>query len=94
MQSTFTQQEEWPAKIAAWQHSGKSMAAWCRENSESYYSFLYWRKRVTALAPGSFLELTVPAAPISLECNGVFVHVSKGFDPGLLTNILSVLKGD
>lgn len=94
MQSTSTQQEEWPAKIAAWQHSGKSMAAWCRENSESYYSFLYWRKRVTALAPGSFLELTVPAAPISLECNGVFVHVSKGFDPGLLTNILSVLKGD
>ena len=27
-------------------------------------------------------------------CNGVLVHISKGFDPGLLTDILSVLKAD
>jgi len=92
MQSPSTQLEEWPAKIAAWQHSGMSIAAWCRENSENYYRFLYWRNRVAAPAPGSFLELTLPAAPISLECNGVLVHVSKGFDPGLLDDILLVLK--
>jgi hypothetical protein len=92
VQSISTQ--EWPAKIAAWQHSGKSIAAWCRENSESYYRFLYWRKRVTEPTPGRFLELTLPATPISLECNGVLVHVSKGFDPGLLADILSVVKGD
>lgn len=71
-----------------------SMAAWCRENSESYYRFQYWRKRVAASAPGKFLELTPPAAPISLECNGVLVHVSKGFDHGLLADILSVLQRD
>jgi len=44
--------------------------------------------------PGRFLELTLPAAPISLECNGVIVHISKGFDSGLLADILSVLKRD
>jgi len=87
--------QEWPAKIAAWQHSGKSIAAWCRENSESYYRFIYWRKRAAESAPGRFLELTPPAAAsISLECNGVLVHIPKGFDPGLLADILSVLKGD
>jgi hypothetical protein len=90
MQAASTQ--EWSAKIAAWRRSGMSIAAWCRENSESYYRFLYWRKRVAAPDPGSFLELTLPAAPISLECNGVLVHVSKGFDPGLLDGILLVLK--
>lgn len=90
MQATSTQ--ELSAKIAAWQSSGMSLAAWCRENAESYYRFLYWRKRLSPLAPGKFLELTPPAAPISLECSGVLVHVSKGFDPGLLADILSVLK--
>lgn len=85
---------DWPAKIAAWQHSGMSMAAWCRENSESYYRFQYWRKRVAAPVQGRFLELTPPAAPISLECNGVLVHVSKGFDNRLLADILSVLRTD
>ena len=90
MQAASTQ--EWSSKVAAWQRSGMSVSAWCRENSESYYRFLYWRKRVVAPVPGGFLELTLPTAPISLECNGVLVHVSKGFDPGLLDDILLVLK--
>lgn len=93
MQTTSTQ--EWSVKITAWQHSGMSVAAWCRENSENYHCFLYWRKRLATSAPGNFLELTLPAtAPISLECNGVVVHVPRGFDPGLLADILSVLKAD
>jgi len=93
MQATSTQQ--WSVKIAAWQHRGMKIAAWCRENSENYHRFLYWRRRLATSAPGSFLELTLPAAAtISLECNGVLVHVPREFDPGLLADILSVLKGD
>jgi hypothetical protein len=92
MMSTPTQ--EWLAKITAWQQSGMTLAAWCRENSENYQRFLYWRKRLAAPDLGRFLELTAPAAPISLECNGILVHISKGFDPGLLADILSVLKAD
>lgn len=92
MMSTPTQ--EWSAKITAWQQSGMTLAEWCREHTENYHRFLYWRKRLAAPDLGRFLELTAPAAPISLECNGVFVHISKGFDPGLLADILSVLKAD
>ena len=93
MMSTPTQ--EWSAKITAWQQSGMNVAAWCRENSENYHRFLYWRKRLASPAPASFLELTLPAAiPISLECNGVLVYVSRGFDPELLADILFVLKAD
>ena len=91
MMSTPTQ--EWSAKITAWQQSGMTLAQWCRKNSENYHRFLYWRKRLAAPGPGRFLELTVPVAPISLECNGVLVHISKGFDSGLLVDLLSVLRG-
>ena len=86
--------QEWSAKITAWQRSGMTLAGWCRENSESYYRFQYWRKRLTTPDAGRFLELTVPASPITLECCGVLVHISKGFDTGLLSDILAVLKAD
>lgn len=89
-----TPSQEWSAKITAWQQSEMTLARWCRDNFENYHRFLYWRKRLAAPDPGKFLELTIPAAPISLECNGVLVHISKGFDPGLLAGILSVLKAD
>ena len=90
----ITSNQQWSVKVAAWQSSGMNVAEWCRKNSENYHRFLYWRKRLATPDPGTFLELTLPAAPISLECNGVVVHVSKGFDPGLLVEILSVLKRD
>jgi hypothetical protein len=86
---------EWTAKIAAWRHSGLSIAVWCRENAEGYHRFLYWRKRLQTpetSASGRFVALRLPAMPISLECNGVYVHVSAGFDAGLLEDILSLLK--
>jgi hypothetical protein len=87
--------EEWTDKIAAWRRSGLSIAAWCRENAEGYHRFLYWRKRLeTPERPkaGRFVELSLGSAPISLECNGIYVHVSEGFDAGLLEDILSLLK--
>lgn len=87
--------QKWSAKIAAWQDSGLSLAAWCRQNAVNYQSATHWRRRLTAIerpAPGMFLELTLPPAPISLECNGVLVHVSRGFDSALLADVLSVLK--
>jgi len=86
---------EWTAKIAVWRQSGMSIAAWCRDNAEGYHRFLYWRKRLQSPQvpePGRFVELSLASSPISLECNGVLVHVSPGFDARLLEDILSLLK--
>ena len=86
---------EWTGKIAAWRSSGLSIAAWCRENSVGYHRFLYWRGRLQQpehQEPGKFVAVSLAATPISLECNGIFVHVSAGFDPGLLGDILSLLR--
>jgi hypothetical protein len=88
----------WPARLADWRRSGLSIAAWCRNHAVSYQTFLYWRRRLDDHLPeptGIFVQLTTPAEPepIALECNGVFVHVPAGFDPGLLRDILALLKG-
>ena len=92
--------QNWSTKIAAWRHSGLSLPAWCRENAESYHRAIYWRKRLQPsdrCETGGFVELTVPAAPIApitLECNGILVHIAPGFDPAFLADVLSVLKRD
>lgn len=89
--------QEWMEKLAAWRSSGLSIAAWCRQNAEGYHRFLYWRKRLEpqrSAVPGRFVELTLGhgQSPLYLECNGIYLHVDKGFDPSLLTEVLAVLK--
>lgn len=89
--------QQWTEKLADCRGSGLSIAAWCRHNGEGYHRFLYWRKRLDAAqtAPsGRFVELTVgpTRTALCLECNGVYLHVDRGFDPGLLSDILVLLK--
>lgn len=93
--SSVAMQEEWSGKIAAWRESGLSVAAWCRDHTENYHRFLYWRKRLAVPViqqTGRFVELELAAPPLALECNGVYVHVSSGFDAGLPGEVLTVLK--
>ncbi len=90
-----SQTPAWTNKIAAWRSSGLSVAAWCRENSVGYHRFLYWRDRLQQpehRETGKFVTVSLATTPISLECNGVYVHVTAGFDPGLLGDILLLLK--
>lgn len=89
--------QEWTEKLEAWRNSGLSIAAWCRQNDEGYHRFLYWRRRLKPQRlsiPGKFVEFSLGhgGSPLRLECNGIFLHVGPGFDAGLLTEILVVLK--
>jgi hypothetical protein len=86
--------QEWTDKIAAWRESGQSIAAWCRQHDESYYRFIYWRKRLgpKQKKTGGFVELTFETSSLSLECNGLTLHIERGFDRELLRDVLSVLR--
>lgn len=86
--------QQWSEKIAAWRESGLSVAAWCRQNNEGYHRFLYWRNRLRqkAMPSGRFVELTVETSSLAVECNGVTLHIERGFDRELLREVLSVLK--
>lgn len=90
--------QEWTQKLADQRSSGLSIAAWCRQNAQGYHRFRYWKKRLESQQPvapsGRFVELAVASSrsPLCLECNGIYLHVDHGFDPGLLSEVLAVLK--
>ncbi len=70
---------DWSAKLSAWRLSGKSGAAWCRDNGIGYYQL-------------QFVPLSVASTPLRIECNGVYMHVSSGFNPVLLREVVSALR--
>ena len=89
-----TLKEQWAEKITAWRESGLSIAAWCRQNNEGYHRFLYWGKRLeqNTQPSGRFVELSIESSTLAVECNGVTLHIERGFDRELLRQVLSVLK--
>lgn len=86
----------WSDRLSAWRLSGKTGAAWCRDNGIGYYQFQYWRDKLRRSKPpeqaGHFVPLTVTATPLRLEYNGVYLHVPSGFDPNLLREVISALR--
>ncbi len=87
---------DWSARLSAWRLSGKSGAAWCRDHGIGYYQFQYWRKKLRRSGQhgntGQFVPLSVASIPLRLECNGIYLHVSSGFDPVLLRDVISALR--
>jgi len=87
---------DWSARLSAWRISGKSGLAWCRDNAISYDQFKYWQKKLQRVGhygkPGQFVPLVIASTPLRIECNGVYLHVSSGFDPALLREVVSVLR--
>jgi hypothetical protein len=87
---------DWSARISAWQSSGKSGAAWCRDNGIGYYQFQYWRDKFRQSRQqgtnGQFVALKIASPSLRIECNGTYLHVSPGFDPLLLREVVSALR--
>ena len=87
---------DWSARLSAWRISGKSGAAWCRDNAIDYDQFKYWQKKlmrpVQHVKFGQFIPLEIASTPLRIECNGVYLHISSGFDHALLREVVSVLR--
>lgn len=89
---------DWSARLSAWQSSGKSGAAWCRDNGIGYYQFQYWRDKLLHSGQhkntGQFVSLKVASSSSSLriECNGASLYVVRGFDPVLFREVVSALR--
>lgn len=92
MLSEEQKQEYWADQIEQWQASGKSAAAWCREQKLVYHQFFYWKKR---LAPKeeAFVELEEPAdTGITLEIGQIRIEVTSNFDLKTLERLIRVLQ--
>lgn len=76
----------WEAHLAAWQTSGQSQTAYCREHGLLTQSFAYWRRKAMAAdQPARVVPISVVPrlhAPITLHhANGWALSVSSDVDP-------------
>ena len=104
MSDIEARRQEWEAWLELWRESGKSAAAWCRENSLPYWKFNYWRRRLDPTSPeeagqaGAAFTLLSGAEPdggtgVVLEVGRVRLLVQPGFDPNVLASVVGALAG-
>jgi len=84
--------------VEHWQRSGLSAAAFARANGLAVSTLDRWRAMVAkSPAPNvSFVRLEVarPVAPLVVEVGGARIRLERGFDAGLLREVLAALAGD
>lgn len=105
-QNRFAVRREWANKIEQWKLSGKKARTWCRENQVVYTTFLGWRNRLgdniakidnnRLPVKTQFIELKDPpkvSPSVSLEYDGVIIHLKGEFDATLLRKCVTALRG-
>ena len=92
--------QEWMEKINQQILSGKSIAAWCKEQAIPYHRFLYWHKRLQKPLPNlnirsSFVELPEDSSQVWIEIilQGAKLMISRDFDRASLLFCLKVFGG-
>jgi len=91
--NTYAQYHLWEKHILAWKASGLTRKGFCEKNGIKVTTVDYYRKRIASRHRNGFIEVTEPAAagnePIHIRIReGFVIEVRKGFDSGLLANIL------
>jgi hypothetical protein len=90
---------DWLEKLEQWEKSGKSGAAWAREQGIPEYVFYYWRRKlkseaVMPLKTKAFVELPSPPTDsgILLEAQDFTLRIAHTFDAATLVRFLRALK--
>jgi hypothetical protein len=95
----------WKQQIEQWQQTGLSQAEYCRRNNLKHHQLVYWKKRyLKAETEVSFvpvqletlLDIPAPADQASLTViidNQFKVEIAAGFDPQLLRQVVTALRG-
>jgi hypothetical protein len=91
----------WQRLLGEQQASGHSITAWCFQQDISVQTFYYWRKRLSAPTPCSATPQWLAVTPttervgdaLTLRVGRVAIEVPTGFDPHLLSDVLTVLEG-
>ena len=85
----------WEQVIGEYVASGITAAAFCRDRGLRVWQFRYWLKalRQAEAAPSGFVELSSDARDpgVWVACGRWRVHVSDGFDAGVLRRVAEAL---
>jgi transposase-like protein len=97
--------DQWQQVISEHATSGLSIAAYCRSWGISQPSFFVWRRRLAGAgvkaspSAASFVEVKAPASEVKAAGRidvrlggGRWLRVRKGFDRGLLVELVRVLE--
>jgi len=95
----------WKQQIEQWQQSGLSQAEYCRRNNLKHHQLVYWKRRClktqteVSFVPvqvEALLDIPAPADQASLTViidNQFKVEIVGGFDPQLLRQVVTALRG-
>ncbi len=85
-------------EVTGWRASGQSHKAYARARGYSAASLARWAGDVSGLTTPAFVRLEVaaqpPSAELVVEVGGARVHVGRGFDPGLLREVVAALASE
>lgn len=93
----------WKSRIDRWKASGKSLAAWSKENGLVYSQSFYWKSRFlepkksrsNPSSADSFIELKDQSASdsgIVVEINSIKMHLSTDFDQSTFMKCIKLLR--
>lgn len=92
----------WQEHIAAWEGSGQTRAAYCRQHGLNLHTFAYWRRRLRedpcALTLVQVAGVSLPGSRsasvrVVVEGLGLAIEVSDDFSPATLGRALAVVRG-
>ena len=95
--STINKSQCWQDHITAWQGSGLSQAAYCKQHEIKFHNFAYWRNRLSpAKEPSAkLLKLGGVSASSRMIMNlplGVRLELSASDLPVVLPAVLHILR--
>ena len=92
----------WEDQIRRWQESGLTQLAYCRLHEVKHHRLIYWRKQLSKGASSSSLveislnrphDENLHDSPLRLLIGSRYrIEVSRGFDPGVLHQLIYVLE--
>ncbi len=93
----------WADQIRRWRESGLTQIAYCRLHEVNRHRLVYWRKRLSSESSrGSLVEISlnrpphdedVHDSPLRLLVGCRYrIEVGRGFDPGVLHQLLYFLE--
>jgi len=93
----------WEDHIRRWQESGLTQIEYCRRHEINHHRLIYWRKQLSkGVSSSALVEISLNRPPHDenlhdsplrlLIGNRYRIEVSRGFDPGVLDQLIYVLE--
>jgi hypothetical protein len=95
--NTINKKQFWQDHVTAWQGSGLSQAAYCKQHEIKFHNFSYWRNRLSPAKAPSAKLMKLGGMPTSSRMImnlplGVRLELSAGDLPVVLPVVLHILR--